>query len=240
MVFYVISSHYFVHFLSAITEGPQRQIETHRVNGINEALFKKCRFEPAPIRNRKVASTKLCKATDFCERYKSAAEVFEVMGRMQHGQIQSKSSSQSREPSVNVANLPEPRTRRQKKMREQLLLEKQKKKKKRCKQSLMAIGGKKRGRNCLDGNLVNRTDEFEVSPHERKRRRVFNLQPMTINDKTLNVEIEPDHIDLTDMAGSEYDMSSMVGGLDHAVTVLKETVFSNSFCIITASKRCES
>jgi len=218
-------SHYFNHFLASVTEGPtsHHRIEKHRVNGINETLFKKNRFNLAPIRNRKVASTKLCKPTDFCERYKSAAQVFEVMGRVGPDTVSAVSRQQSREPSINVANLPEPRTRHQKRVREQLLVEKQKQKKKRCRESLMAIGGRKRGR-CMEGNLVTHTDELQLSPHERKRRRIFNLQPMTINDKTMDIEIKPDHIDLSELVDSDFDMSAMVGGLDEAVTVLKETV----------------
>jgi len=215
--------HYFVHFLTAITEGPQSRIAMHRVDGINEALFKKCRFESAAVRNRKVASTKLCKATDFWVRYKSAAEVFDVMGRQQqHGQRPSTTATAtaSREMSVNLANLPEPRTRHQRRMREQLAIEQKKRQKQRCKRSLMAIGGRKRDRSCL----VDGAEENALSPHEKKRRRVFNLQPMTINAETMNIRIEPDQIDIGELVGRSHDMSSMVGGLDEAVNVLKETV----------------
>ena len=50
---------------------------------------------------------------------------------------------------------------------------------------------------------------------------------MTINDQTLDIDdlkIEPDKIDITDIVNNDYDMSSMVGGLQKAINVLKETV----------------
>eukprot|EP01084_Bolivina_argentea_P130693 230722_1 len=100
----------------------------------------------------------------------------------------------------------------------------------------MSIGGRKRYRNnnylngnlCIFNNNNNRNKNNQLSPHEIKRRKVFNLQPLTLNDETLNISIEPDKIDINFLDDfndiNKYNMKSQVGGQLEAIKILKETV----------------
>ena len=222
--------------LSARVEANCKAIAVERVEGVNEALFRRCRLDPSLLRKRNMA--KASKPSDFCVRYRSAADVWRyLMREPEGGPAQHASQSSVASVSSSIANATAHMTRAKRKQLELYRERKARKQQKRrmtephvdgrpqARARLSALGRQhgarwvRRRRGRAQPARAQAAPRLQPAAHERQRHHDGHAgQGQAHRDRAHKIDLSD--VDL----GSAYDMSAMVGGLDEAVTVLKDTV----------------